>query len=103
MGNTSNQVAVPCPDLCFQCFFSLSSIDQFGLLNVVPISNLVGIKSFVPSISISFKCECFIVMQIQHTKQLKAACKYIGFVHCTSSRHVELNKLRAFEHPVERC
>ena len=40
------------------------------LTNAVPNSNLLGIKRFVPSISISFKCECFIVMQIQHTKNL---------------------------------
>ena len=39
-------------------------------LNVVPNSNLLGIKRFVLNISMSFKCECFIVMQIQHTKNL---------------------------------
>ena len=33
-------------------------------------SNLLGIKRFVPSIFISFKCECYIIMQIQHTKNL---------------------------------
>ena len=33
----------------------------------------------------------------------KAACKCTGFVHCTSSQHVELNKLSAFENAVERC
>jgi len=33
----------------------------------------------------------------------KAACKCTGFVHYASSQHVELNKLSAFEHPVERC
>ena len=33
----------------------------------------------------------------------KAAYKCTGFVHCTSSQHVELNTLSAFEHPVERC
>jgi len=33
----------------------------------------------------------------------KAACKCTGFVHCTSSQHVELIKLSLFEHPVERC
>ena len=37
---------------------------------VVPNSIFLGVKRFVPSISISFKCEFFIVMQIQHTKNL---------------------------------
>ena len=30
-------------------------------------------------------------------------CKCTKFDHCTSSQHVELNKLSAFEHPVENC
>ena len=38
--------------------------------NVVPNSNPLGIKRFVSSISISFKCECSIIMQMQHTKNL---------------------------------
>jgi len=33
----------------------------------------------------------------------KATCKCTGFIHCTSSQHVELNKLSTFEHPVEQC
>ena len=36
------------------------SIDLFGLLNVLPNSNPLGIKCFVSGISISFKCECHI-------------------------------------------
>ena len=31
-------------------------------------SNPLGIKRFVPGISLSFKCECHIIMQIQYTK-----------------------------------
>ena len=45
-------------------------IDQFSLLNVVPTSNPLGIKRFDPSIFISFKCECYIIMQMQYTKNL---------------------------------
>ena len=44
--------------------------DQFGELNVVPNSNPLGIKRFVSGISISFKFECHIIMQIQYTKNL---------------------------------
>ena len=33
-------------------------------------SNPLGIKRFVSGISISFKCECHIIMQIQYTKNL---------------------------------
>ena len=33
------------------------SVDRFGILNVVPSSNPLGIKLFVSSVSISFKCE----------------------------------------------
>ena len=44
-------------------------IDLFGQLNV-PNSNPLGIKRFVSGISISFKCECHIIMQIQYTKNL---------------------------------
>ena len=43
-------------------------IDPFGLLNVVPNSNPLGIKHFVPGIAMLFKCECYIIMQIQYTK-----------------------------------
>ena len=45
-------------------------IDPIGYLNVVPNSNPLGIKHFVSGISISFKCECHILMQLQHTKNL---------------------------------
>ena len=38
--------------------------------NVVPNSNPLAIKRFVSGISISFKCECHIIMQIQYTKNL---------------------------------
>ena len=50
--------------------FIICQIDLFGLLNVVPNSNPLGIKRFVSGISISFKCECNIIMQIQYTKNL---------------------------------
>ena len=33
-------------------------------------SNSLGIKRFVSRISISFKCECHIIMQIQYAKNL---------------------------------
>ena len=35
-----------------------------------PIRTLGGIKRFVSVISISFKCECRIIIQIQDTKNL---------------------------------
>ena len=35
-----------------------------------PIQILWGIKHFVSSIPTSFKSECYIIMQIQHTKNL---------------------------------
>ena len=43
-------------------------IDLFGKLTN---SNPLGIKRFVSGISISFKCECNIIMQIQYTKNLE--------------------------------
>ena len=51
--------------------FCFQVIDPFGLVNVVPNSTPLGIKRFVPVISISFKYECYIIMQIQYTKNLK--------------------------------
>ena len=34
-------------------------------------SDVLGIKRFVPyHISISFKCECYFIMQMKHTKNL---------------------------------
>ena len=55
-----------------QSFFGLPG--QYGRrvtrANVVPNSNPLGIKRFVPGISISFKYECYIIMQIQYTKNL---------------------------------
>ena len=39
-------------------------------LNLLPNSNRLGIEHFVSGISISFKNECYIIMQIQHTKNL---------------------------------
>ena len=45
-------------------------IDLFGELNVVPNSNPLRIKRLVSGISISFKCECHIIIQIQYTKNL---------------------------------
>ena len=53
-----------------RAFNYVSGIDLFGYLNVVPNSNPLGIKGFVSGISISFKCECHIIMQIQYTKNL---------------------------------
>ena len=43
-------------DLAFNFFFQ--PIVPFGLLNVVPNSNPLGMKRFVRGISISFKYEC---------------------------------------------
>ena len=37
----------------------------------IPNSNPLGKNRFVSGISISFKCECHIIMQIQYTKNLK--------------------------------
>ena len=45
-------------------------IGPFVYLNVAPNSNPSEIKRFVSGISISFKCECHIIMQIQYTKNL---------------------------------
>ena len=45
-------------------------IDQIGELSVVSNSSPPGIKHFVSGMSISFKCECRITMQIQYTKNL---------------------------------
>ena len=45
-------------------------IDLFGLLNVVLNSSPLRIKRLVSGISISFKCECHIIIQIQYTKNL---------------------------------
>ena len=36
----------------------------------IPNSNPLGKNRFVSGISISFKCECHIIMQIQYTKNL---------------------------------
>ena len=41
-----------------------SVIDRFGQLNVVANSNPLGRKPFVPNISVWFKCECCIIMQM---------------------------------------
>lgn len=38
--------------------------------NVVPNSNPLQIKRFVPSISVSFEYECYIIMQMKYTKNL---------------------------------
>ena len=40
------------------------------IIIVVPNSNCLGIKGFFSGISISFQCECHIIMQIQNTKNL---------------------------------
>ena len=53
--------------------------DLFGQLNVVPNSNPLGIKRFVSGISISFKCECNIIMQIQCTKNLNPGRSELGY------------------------
>ena len=44
-----------------------------------------------------------ILLSLESYCNPKAACKCTGFLHCTSSQYVGLNKLSAFEHPVERC
>ena len=53
-------------------------IDLFGWLSVVPSSNPLGIKRFVSGISISVKCECHIIMQMQYTKNLIPARFELG-------------------------
>ena len=53
-----------------EIFYCFSVIDLIGLLNVVPNSNPLGIKRFVRGISIPFEYECYIIMQIQYTKNL---------------------------------
>ena len=53
----------------FQRFLLAQQTYIFGYLNV-PNSNPLGIKRFVSGISISFKCECHIIMQMQYTKNL---------------------------------
>ena len=40
---------------------------------------------------------------VKTTDNCKAAFKWTRFVHCTSSQHVEVNELSAFEDAVERC
>ena len=62
-------------------------IHRFGYLNVVPNSNPSGIERFVPGISISFKCECYIIMQMQHTKNLTPERFELG---TTSSQRIGL-------------
>ena len=54
------------------------AIDRFGQLNVVPNSNPSGIKRFVASIFMSFKCECYIIMQMKHTKNLNSERSELG-------------------------
>lgn len=54
------------------------SIDHFCQLNVLPNSNTLGIKCFVPSISISFQCEFYIIMQMYYTKILNQEI-WIGY------------------------
>ena len=51
------------------CFVFLNRPNR--LTQGLPNSNPLGIKRFVSEISISFTCECQIIMQIQHTKNLK--------------------------------
>ena len=40
--------------------------------------SFVGIKRFLPSISISFKCEYYIIMQMKHTKNLNPERSELG-------------------------
>ena len=55
------------------------SPDTCGLgLNVAPNLNPLGMKRFVPDIFISFKCESYIVMQIQNTKKLNPGSFELG-------------------------
>ena len=44
----------------------------------VPNSNPLGIQRFVSGISVSFKCECHILMEIQYTKNLNAGRFELG-------------------------
>ena len=67
------------------------SIDLFGLLNVVPNSNPSGIKRFVSGISISFKCECHIIMQIQYTKNLNPGRFELGTTLSQPKRSIGFN------------
>ena len=64
--------------LDFSSDFCMGIIDKFGLLNAVPNSNPLGIKRFVPSISISFQCEWCIIMQMKHTKNLNPERSELG-------------------------
>ena len=62
----------------FNAFKVKQMIDLIGYLNVVPNSNPLGIKCFVLCISISFKCECHLLMQMQHTKNFNPARFELG-------------------------
>ena len=46
------------------------STDPFGLLDIEPTSKSLGLR-LVSDISISFKYKCYILMQMQYTKNLK--------------------------------
>ena len=46
------------------------STDPFGLLDIEPTSKSLGLR-LVPDIFISFKYKCYILMQMQYTKNLK--------------------------------
>ena len=61
-------------------------------LNVVPNSNPLGIKRFVSGISISFKCECHIIMQIQHTKNLNHGRLELGTTLSQPNRSIHRNQ-----------
>ena len=46
------------------------STDPFGSLDIEPTSKSLGLR-LVSDISISFKYKCYILMQMQYTKNLK--------------------------------
>ena len=69
---TSFHAQVHAKSLQNRAIISLVSqlIDRFRLLDVAPNSNPLRLKRFAPSISISFKCQCRIIMQMKRTKNL---------------------------------
>ena len=71
LGGFYSRLFLFCPNSLSAAAINIFPIDPFGLLNVEPNSNPLGTKRFVPGISISFKYECYIIMQIQYTKNLK--------------------------------
>ena len=81
--------------LCLISSQGSSSIHLFGLLNVVPNLNPLGIKRFVSGISVSFKCECNIIVQLQYTKNLNPGRFELGTTLSQPNRSINrLNSSR---------